>query len=118
MMKKKEMEAKKLHEVAGAEAEQLADLEEDGELPLQLAAGGELRLPIAVLAGVKFGYVSQSHRMALTLAFEAAGPHSSVCSRWRINFHAILGRGFPIHFTIMFTPPKIPTQSSTTLQVP
>eukprot|EP00037_Helgoeca_nana_P004794 m.47955 g.47955 ORF g.47955 m.47955 type:complete len:733 (-) comp15756_c0_seq1:125-2323(-) len=56
MMKKKEMEAKKLHEVAGAEAEQLADLEEDGELPLQLAAGGELRLPIAVLAGVKFGY--------------------------------------------------------------
>ena len=39
-----------------AEADETADLSEDGELPLALAAGGALRGPIATLANVAFKY--------------------------------------------------------------
>ena len=56
MMKKKEMEAKKLELVADEEADQMADLEEDAELSLRLQAGGELRQSIVRLDAVAFAY--------------------------------------------------------------
>ena len=56
MMQRKANEAAKLDEEAAAEAVETADLAEDAELPLNLAAGGKLRGPIARLEGVAFRY--------------------------------------------------------------
>lgn len=56
MMTRKANEAAKLEEEAAAEADETADLSEDAELPLTLAAGGELRGPIAKLENVAFKY--------------------------------------------------------------
>jgi ATP-binding cassette subfamily F protein 3 len=56
MMKKKELEAKKLELEAGDEASLMADLEEDAELALNLQAGGELRQNIVRFDGVSFAY--------------------------------------------------------------
>ena len=56
MMQRKANEAAKLDEEAAAEAAETADLAEDAELPLNLAAGGKLRGPIARLEGVAFRY--------------------------------------------------------------
>ncbi|ACO60757.1 ABC transporter/cobalt transport family protein [Micromonas commoda] len=56
MMQRKANEAAKLDEEAAAEAAETADLAEDAELPLNLAAGGKLRGPIARLENVAFRY--------------------------------------------------------------
>lgn len=56
MMQRKASEAAKLDEEAAAEAGETADLSEDAELPLALAAGGALRGPIAKLENVAFEY--------------------------------------------------------------
>jgi ATPase subunit of ABC transporter with duplicated ATPase domains len=56
MMQRKANEATKLEEEGAAEAEETADLSEDAELPLALAAGGVLRGPIAKLENVAFRY--------------------------------------------------------------
>ena len=56
MMQRKANEAAKLDEEAAAEGDETADLSEDAEVPLSLAAGGALRGPIAKLENVAFKY--------------------------------------------------------------
>ena len=55
-MQKKKEEARKLELEAEKEADEMADLEEDAELPLKLEAGGVLQQPIAQLVGIAFHY--------------------------------------------------------------
>ena len=56
MMTRKKREADTLQVEDDKEAEELADLDEDAELPLKLCAGGMLTRPIVRLEGVGFRY--------------------------------------------------------------
>ena len=55
-MKMKEKQAEKLEEGAALQAEELAALQEDSELPMNLLAGGELAGFIVQVKEVAFGY--------------------------------------------------------------
>merc|ERR1712194_527789 len=60
MMKKMEKQLNKLETKQEEEAEEMAALLEDGDLPLELLAGGRLEQPAVQLQNVGFGYPSMS----------------------------------------------------------
>jgi len=60
MMKKMEKQLEKLETKQEEDAEEMAALQEDQDLPLTLHAGGTLDVPAIQLRGVSFGYPGQS----------------------------------------------------------
>ena len=93
-MSMKAKQAEKLEEQDAEEAEELAALQEDMELPLSLKAGGHIEGFLIQLMNVGFGY--RTHARALTSDYSAAltgpafgplygqrGRVASCCSRGR-----------------------------------
>ncbi len=86
-MKMKEKQAGKLEEEAAGQARDLAALQEDMELPLQLKSGGELPGFIVQMRGVAFGYPGAGNKTLFS------GADFSVTSQSRIVLLGENGNG-------------------------
>jgi len=73
MMKKMEKQLDKLETKQEEDAEEMAALQEDADLPLILLAGGKLALPAIQLRGVGFGYPGSSQPLFKDAEFSVDG---------------------------------------------
>jgi len=76
MQQKMKKQMDKMDTKAEEEAEAMAALEEDADLPLKLHAGGVLDEPVVQLQGVGFGYPGSTAPLFLVLSSPSMGNHA------------------------------------------